>query len=92
MLETLPLVRSNVKVLRSMQSMYTVAELLGKAAEKMLEKVEVGSEAISSNQSIIPLEPYATEGDSDTRSAPGTPVQSAPDYVLNPLCKSAQSG
>lgn len=86
MLETLPLVRSNVKVLRSMQCMYAVAELLGNAAEKMLEKVEVGSEAISSNQSIIPLEPYPNnEGDSDQRSAPGTPVQSAPDYVLNPL-------
>ncbi len=86
MLETLPLVRSNVKVLRSMEPMYAVAELLGNAAEKMLEKVEVGSETISSGQSIIPDEPYPTnEVDDDTRSAPGTPVQSAPDYVLNPL-------
>ncbi|KAK5168784.1 uncharacterized protein LTR77_006093 [Saxophila tyrrhenica] len=86
MLETLPLVRSNVKVLRTMEPMYAVSELLANAAEKMLEKVEVGSEAISSGQSIIPDEPYPNNDVDDTeRSAPGTPVQSAPDYVLNPL-------
>jgi hypothetical protein len=86
MLETIPLVRSNVKALKMMRSMYAVADLLSAAAERMLEKVEVGSEAIISGQSIIPDEPYpSNENDTTDRSEPGTPVQSAPDYVLNPL-------
>jgi hypothetical protein len=86
MLETIPLVRSNVKALKMMESMYTVAELLGAAANKMLEKVEAGKEMLTSPQNIIPDEPYPdTSTEVEETSAPGTPVQSAPDYVLNPL-------
>ena len=85
-IETRPLVQANIKALRYMQSMYAVAELLANAAEKMLEKVNIGPEATSSGQSIVPDQPYPeNEGDLIERSAPGTPVQSAPDYVLNPL-------
>lgn len=80
--ETVPMVRSNIKALRMMQSMYAVAELLSNAAEKMLEKVLIGSAL--TGQSIIPDEPYNETNDNE-HSAPGTPVQSAPDYVLNPL-------
>ena len=84
--ETIPMVRSNVKALKMMQSMYSVAELLSNAAEKMLEKMGIGPEWTPSGQSIIPDEPYpSNEGDGNDHSAPGTPVQSAPDYVLNPL-------
>lgn len=84
--ETLPLVRSNIKALNEMKSMYSVAELLTNAAEKMLDKVENLPTQMIPRQSIIPDEPYPNEDDeANQRSAPGTPVQSAPDYVLNPL-------
>ena len=66
--------------------MYSVAELLSNAAERMLEKVERLSAATLPGQNIIPDEPYpSNENERTEHSAPGTPVQSAPDYVLNPL-------
>lgn len=84
--EIKPLVQANIKALRYMQSMYSVAELLANAAERMLEKVLAGPEATPSGQSVVPDQPYPeNETDANERSAPGTPVQSAPDYVLNPL-------
>ena len=84
--EVKPLVQTNIKALRYMQSMYSVAELLANAAERMLEKVSSGPEATPSGQSVVPDQPYPeNEGDTNETSAPGTPVQSAPDYVLNPL-------
>ena len=86
MADTIPLIRSNVRALKMMKSMYGVAELLSNAAEKMLEKIGYGPEAAPAGKSIIPAEPYPTnETDEEEHSAPGTPVQSAPDYVLNPL-------
>lgn len=86
MSETMPLVQANIKALRYMQSMYAVAEMLTNAAEKMLERVSVGPDGTPAGHSIVPDEPYpSTETDGGERSAPGTPVQSAPDYVLNPL-------
>ena len=82
----MPLVHSNIKALKYMQSMYSVAELLSNAAERMLEKVELWSAATLPGQNIIPDEPYpGNETERTEHSAPGTPVQSAPDYVLNPL-------
>ena len=86
MAETIPLLRSNAKALRMMQSMYSVAELLSNAAEKMLDKIGLGPKTTPSVQNIIPDEPYeSNETDNFEHSVPGTPVQSAPDYVLNPL-------
>ena len=86
MSETIPLVQTSIKALRYMQSMYSIAELLANAAEKMLEKVSVGPEGTPAGHSIVPDEPYpSAETDGVESSAPGTPVQSAPDYVLNPL-------
>ena len=83
MRESIPLIRSIVRALKTMQTMYAVAELLATAAAKMLQKIGFGSGAVSTNQSIVPDEPYPI--DQNERSAPGTPVQSAPDYVLNAL-------
>ena len=82
--ETMPLVQSNVAALKMMRSMYKVAELLSRAAERMLDKV---GEAAATGKNIIPYEPYPNDDNegNEQRSAPGTPVQSAPDYVLNPL-------
>ena len=86
MSETIPLVQSNIKALKTMKSMYSVAELLSNAAEKMLVKVGVGSGTTPLGQNIIPAEPYPNEDtEANEHSALGTPVQSAPDYVLNPL-------
>ena len=86
-LETIPLVQNNVEALKTLQSMYAVAPLLRAAAEKMLERVvSLGAQSRSSGRSIIPDEPYP-EDETETRetSRPGTPAQTAPDYVLNPL-------
>ncbi|KAJ5974699.1 hypothetical protein N7481_011909 [Penicillium waksmanii] len=85
MTETLPLIRSNVQSLRAMGSINAIAISLSSAAETMLERSGIGSEVISQN--IIPDDPYQSFGDSEqtSESLPGTPVQSAPDYVLNPL-------
>ena len=65
--------------------MYSIAELLSDAAERMLEKVVLWPKTTPSGQNIIPDEPYPSNETEDERSDPGTPVQSAPDYVLNPL-------
>ncbi len=84
--ETIPLIRQNVKALKMMHSMYGMAELLSNAAEKMLEKVGFGTDGTLSGHGVVPDEPYSAEDSGeDDRSQPGTPVQSAPDYVLNPL-------
>ncbi|OAL31971.1 hypothetical protein AYO22_00841 [Fonsecaea multimorphosa] len=53
-------------------------------AEAMLEKVCVNSEILE--RSIIPDDPYMPNpNDMDRPSFPGTPAQTSPDYVLNPL-------
>lgn len=84
--ETVPLLQSNLKVLKALQSMYAVAELLSNAAEKMLGKIGVGLNGSIGGPSIVLDEPYEQDAaDEEERSQPGTPVQSAPDYVLNPL-------
>lgn len=86
-LETIPLVQNNVEALKTLQSMYAVADLLHAAAEKMLERVvNLGAQTRSADRSIIPDEPYP-EDNAEPRptSRPGTPAQTAPDYVLNPL-------
>lgn len=54
------------------------------AAETMLDRSGIGSEVIAQNS--VPDDPYKSMGEDDpSESLPGTPVQSAPDYVLNPL-------
>ncbi|KAJ5243522.1 uncharacterized protein N7469_001849, partial [Penicillium citrinum] len=84
--ETLPLLRSNIHCLSLMGSLNAIAASLCSAAETMLERSGIGSEVISQN--IIPDDPYQSIGSTnETRIEilPGTPVQSTPDYVLNPL-------
>ncbi|EME39977.1 hypothetical protein DOTSEDRAFT_74739 [Dothistroma septosporum NZE10] len=88
--DTIPHVRNNVKALNIMKSMYASAKPLAKAAHDMLEKVGIDiEEGRCGSQSFIPDDPYANnedpEVDDTAQSAPGTPAQSAPDYILNPL-------
>lgn len=84
--ETIPLIRTNVKALKMMKSMYAVADLLTTASEKLLGKVGFGTDASQSGQSNGADEPYELgESDDEEHSVEGTPVQSAPDYVLAPL-------
>lgn len=102
--ETVKLVRGNIEALKYMRGLFTVADLLSAAAERMLRKVETFSASAAlydcehssiddstddyciwnRNQNVIPDEPYA-EQDQNGHTVPGTPVQSTPEYVLNPL-------
>ncbi|KAL4898550.1 fungal-specific transcription factor domain-containing protein [Aspergillus ambiguus] len=85
MMETLPLLRSNIDALRKMGYLNAIANTLCSAAETMLDRSGIGSEVVAQNS--VPDDPYQPFGEEDdqSESVPGTPVQSAPDYVLNPL-------
>ncbi|SMR63451.1 unnamed protein product [Zymoseptoria tritici ST99CH_1A5] len=93
MAETIPHVRDNVKALKIMRSMYAAAGPLSKAADTMLEKVGIEAAGQQASQVFITEDPYANTAEPDdtndhddtTQSQPGTPAQSAPDYILNPL-------
>ncbi|OQE43592.1 hypothetical protein PENCOP_c003G02269 [Penicillium coprophilum] len=83
-LAAIPLLRSNINALKSMGSLNAIAISLSSAAETMIARSGIESEAVTRN--IIPDDPYQSaeeEGGSDDLRRP--PVQSAPDYVLNPL-------
>ncbi|KAL2783593.1 fungal-specific transcription factor domain-containing protein [Aspergillus keveii] len=87
--QTIPYLQSNIRALKSMQALNATSESLANAAETMLRRL--GSEAEIADQSrstnIVPDEPYPPDPDdvAGRQSPPGTPAQSAPDYVLNPL-------
>ncbi|KAJ5151336.1 uncharacterized protein N7482_010588 [Penicillium canariense] len=83
-IETLPLLQSNINCLKLMGSLSMISHSLCCAAETMLDRSGIGSEVVAQNS--IPDDPYQPMGEEDqSESVPGTPVQSAPDYVLNPL-------
>ncbi|KAJ5971510.1 uncharacterized protein N7479_001428 [Penicillium vulpinum] len=73
----IPLLRSNINVLKLMASLNAIASSLASAAETMLDRSGIESEMVTQN--IIPDDPYQSADEEET------PVQSAPDYVLNPL-------
>ncbi|KAJ5994259.1 hypothetical protein N7451_009983 [Penicillium sp. IBT 35674x] len=81
--ETLPLLKSNIDALKLMGSLSVIANSLCSAAETMFDRSGIGSEVVAHNS--IPDDPYHTGDEDPSESLPGTPVQSAPDYVLNPL-------
>ncbi|KAI5361261.1 hypothetical protein Slin15195_G123740 [Septoria linicola] len=86
--DTIPHVHNNVKALKIMRSMYAAAMPLSKAAETMVEKIGIELDRESRNPDFIQEDPYSnneTEEQEVAGSAPGTPAQSAPDYILNPL-------
>ncbi|KAF2166249.1 hypothetical protein M409DRAFT_66731 [Zasmidium cellare ATCC 36951] len=87
--ETIPHVRNNVKALNIMRSMFASAGPLAQAAHTMLEKIGIElEEGRTGSQNFIPEDPYSNDEPDDhdvSQSAPGTPAQSAPDYILNPL-------
>ncbi|KAJ5369212.1 uncharacterized protein N7496_008972 [Penicillium cataractarum] len=83
-IETIPLLRSNINSMKVMGSLSMISNSLCTAAEKMLDRSGIGSDVVAQNS--IPDDPYQPHGEEEqTESVPGTPVQSAPDYVLNPL-------
>ncbi|CAI7658778.1 unnamed protein product [Penicillium glandicola] len=84
-LVAIPLLRSNINALKLMGSLNAIASSLSSAAETMLDRSGIESELVTHN--IIPDDPYqSTEEEEDTsNNLRETPVQSAPDYVLNPL-------
>ncbi|KAI7212315.1 hypothetical protein KC333_g7185 [Hortaea werneckii] len=80
--EVVPLVRSNMEALKKMRSLHSVSELLFNAAERMLNRLGLQNRG----QNVVLDQPYLDqEQDDEQRTAPGTPVQSTPEYVLNPL-------
>ncbi|RMY60455.1 hypothetical protein D0865_01516 [Hortaea werneckii] len=80
--EVVPLVRSNMEALKKMRSLHSVSELLFNAAERMLNRLGLQNRG----QNVVLDQPYLDqEQDEEQRTAPGTPVQSTPEYVLNPL-------
>ncbi|KAJ5084951.1 hypothetical protein NUU61_009530 [Penicillium alfredii] len=84
MAATVPLLHSNITALKSMGSLNAISLSLCSAAETMLDRSGIESEAVT--HSIIPDDPYQLNAEeAQSESLPGTPVQSAPDYVLNPL-------
>ncbi|CAK1365987.1 putative transcriptional regulatory protein [Cercospora beticola] len=86
--ETIPHVQNNVRALKIMRSMYAAAMPLSKAAETMVEKIGIELDSESRNPDFIQEDPYANndaEEQEPPASAPGSPAQSAPDYILNPL-------
>ncbi|XHG05642.1 hypothetical protein AWENTII_008858 [Aspergillus wentii] len=83
MQETLSHLKNNIVALKKMQSLNAIAESLCSAATTMVERSGIESEIVRQNN-IIPDDPYSS-ADESTHSSPGTPPQSAPDYVLNPL-------
>lgn len=72
--ECMPYCRSNLELLRSMQSMSAMAESLYPTAEEMLNKA---SSVQARAKDFIPL-------DGKTRTRETTPDQHGPDYVLQP--------
>lgn len=88
MAETIPHLRNNVKALKIMRSMYAAATPLSEAAETMVGKIGIELDSQSRNPDFIQDDPYSNnenEEQDHAASTPGTPAQSAPDYVLNPL-------
>ena len=77
--ESLPLISSNLDVLRVMASIFSMSKALYEASANM-----VGQSGLSEYMNIA-LPGDGTAGAIDVPSAPGTPIQSTPDYVLNPL-------
>ncbi|CAG8237876.1 unnamed protein product [Penicillium olsonii] len=90
---TIPLLRDNIKGLRLMGSLNSIANSLScsftlliqcSAAETMLDRSGIESEIV--RQNIIPDDPYQPNQAADpSELSLEPPVQSAPDYVLNPL-------
>ncbi|KAG9249616.1 uncharacterized protein F5Z01DRAFT_473842 [Emericellopsis atlantica] len=85
-LSTIPYLQSNLKALRTLRATNAVADDLSRAAESMLEALGVDSNSILPLPNVILNDPYlALLSRNQHGSMPGTPPQSAPDYVLNPL-------
>ncbi|KAI6914866.1 hypothetical protein KC318_g367 [Hortaea werneckii] len=71
-----------MEALKKMRSLHSVSELLFNAAERMLNRLGLQNRG----QNVVLDQPYLDqEQDEEQRTAPGTPVQSTPEYVLNPL-------
>ena len=79
--ETLPLVKSNLDILRLMVPLFSMSKSLHEASSIMVRQSGLGEYTFAPMATTAGCIPQTFEGP----SAPGTPVQSTPDYVLNPL-------
>ncbi|KAL2833694.1 hypothetical protein BDW59DRAFT_168788 [Aspergillus cavernicola] len=84
--QTIPYLQSNIRALKAMQPLNAVSGRLYEAAETMLRRLGSEAEIARTGRNIVPDNPYPSDPEELGRqSPPGTPAQSAPDYVLNPL-------
>ena len=79
--ETLPLIKSNSDVLRLMSSLFSMSKSLYDASANMVRQSGLGT---NMTVNIATADGNATQT-IDGPSAPGTPIQSTPEYILNPL-------
>ncbi|KIW47518.1 uncharacterized protein PV06_00211 [Exophiala oligosperma] len=84
-INTIPYLQSNVQALKMMSATNAVAEDMYHASHSMLEKLGVASDSISPQPQLVLDDPYLANFGAGRDSTPGTPSQTAPDYVLNPL-------
>ncbi|KAL2863137.1 transcription factor domain-containing protein [Aspergillus lucknowensis] len=83
--QTIPYLQSNIRALKAMRALNATSESL---VRDDMSALRLGSEAeiAGPGTNIVPDDPYPPDPDDMGRqSPPGTPAQSAPDYVLNPL-------
>lgn len=84
-MKTIPHLQSNVRVLRVLRATNLIADGLHRAADAMLRKVGVDSGSIRLRANVVLEDPYLSALSLEEASETAIPLQSAPDYVLNPL-------
>ena len=80
--ETLPLIRSNLDILKLMMPLFSMSKSLYEASANMVRQSGLGDQ-IDVRLSMIDMRNGSNGIEGPT--APGTPVQSTPEWVLNPL-------
>lgn len=78
--ESLPLISANLDVLRAMAAIFSMSKSLYEASANMVRQ-----SGLAENMNDVISVPIGISSQVDGPSAPGTPIQSTPDYILNPL-------
>ena len=79
--ESLPLISSNLEILKAMSSLFSMSKSLYEASTNMVRQSGLGD---NTSFAVVIAGGNAMQA-IDGPSAPGTPIQSTPEYVLNPL-------
>lgn len=79
LMDAIPLIRSNLEVLKAMMPLFSMAKILFDASRAMISLSKLCDEICGPSVDPQPI------GSVEGPTAPSTPVQATPDYVLNPL-------